>query len=56
MKEVTGKGKGSKPTPLSKRADSIDKLNRLIFEFGKECDSSKLKINMGKCRVVRYIS
>ena len=34
-------------------ADSEEKLCRLVSEFGRECKRRKLKVNVGKSKVMR---
>ena len=34
-------------------ADSEEKLGRLVSEFGRVCERRKLKVNVGKCKVMR---
>ena len=33
--------------------DSEDKLCRLVSEFGRECERRKLRVNVGKSKVMR---
>ena len=35
-------------------ADSEDKLCRLVSEFGRVCERRKLRVNVGKSKVMRY--
>ena len=35
-------------------ADSEEKLSRLVTEFGRGCETIKLRVNVGKSRVMRY--
>ena len=35
-------------------ADSEEKLDRLVSEFGRVCERRKLRVNVGKSKVVRY--
>ena len=34
-------------------ADSEEKFCRLVSEFGRVCERRKLRVNVGKCRVMR---
>ena len=34
-------------------ADSEDKLCRLVSEFGRVCERRKLRVNVGKSKVIR---
>ena len=34
-------------------ADSEEKLCRLVSEFGRECERRKLRVNVGKSKVMR---
>ena len=35
-------------------ADSEEKLSRLVSEFGSVCERRKLRVNVGKSKVMRY--
>ena len=35
-------------------ADSKEKLCRLMSEFGRVCERRKLRVNVGKCKVMRF--
>ena len=35
-------------------ADSEEKLCRLVSEFGRVCERRKLRVNVGKSKVMRY--
>ena len=35
-------------------AESVEKLCRLVSEFGRVCERRKLRINVGKSKVMRY--
>ena len=32
-----------------------EKLYRLVSEFGRVCERSKLRVNVGKCKVMRSL-
>ena len=34
---------------------SEEKLYRLVSEFGRVCERSKLRVNVGKCKVMRSL-
>ena len=34
-------------------ADSVEKLYRLVSEFGRVCERRKLRVNVGKSKVIR---
>ena len=36
--------------------DSVKKLCRLVSEFGRVCERRKLRVNVGKCKVMRYLA
>ena len=36
-------------------ADSEEKLCRLVNEFGSVCERRKLRVNVGKCKVMRCL-
>ena len=37
-------------------ADSEEKLSRLVSELGSVCERRRLRVNVGKSKVIRYVN